>query len=155
MAQLLSQASAYNPGHDLWILPESHRSRWVLRLDWYLNFQMTKASRHQSLGLSHALLDLLNRTELPIPEVEMNSESPLLVSTDGLLPTRWLAQVGPSENLEAWSRKIQQLWLGLGRPSFRLFLPTGLSAGAFSEVWSRVETHEEYGVVLDQDPSPL
>lgn len=152
MVQLLSLASAFNPGHDLWVVPDAASSRWTLRLDWYLNFQITRASRHPSPKLAAEVDGLLReiewRPETPAPP----EPATLLVACENLLPARWVAVVPNPGDLAGWTQRIQDAWRDLRQPTLKVFLPTGLQAGPFSEEWRRRSDQEDYSLVLDQDP---
>lgn len=150
--QILSAASSLNPGNDLWILPESSESRWPLRLDWYLNFQINKASHHRPQKRSQPLNDLLSEIEWSLPEMAASESQPLLVSAEGHLPARWLAIVPGSRDVDQWVDAIFKTWKGLGEPSFKVFLPTGLEETVFSKTWKKRSSFEDFSLVLDQDP---
>lgn len=150
--QILSAASSLNPGQDLWVIAEPSRSRWPLQLDWYLNFQLDRAEQHSSASRPEGLTSLLKEVEWNLPEASVSPESTLLVSSEGHLPARWLAQVNGSEGLEEWVKSIHKLWAGLGKPSFRVFLPAGVESAAFGKVWKKQSTFEDFSVVLDSLP---
>lgn len=152
MAQLLSLASAFNPGHDLWIVPTAAESRWTLRLDWYLNFQIIRAGRHARPQKDAAVEQVLQEIEWSPPNPRLDRQSPLLVSCDGRLPARWVAVVPGSSKLSDWTESIEKIWRDLQQPTLKIFLPTGLQAGPFSEEWRKKVQSDDYSVVLDQDP---
>src|SRR5690606_36925124 len=99
MAQILSMASAFNPGHDLWVVTDPSASRWTLRLDWYLNFQVVRAQSHQSLAMPTEIDGILREIEWTPPAPKAKESSPLLVSCEGRLPARWVAMIPHSNNL--------------------------------------------------------
>lgn len=152
MAQLLSLASAFNPGHDLWIVPGTENSRWTLRLDWYLNFQVTRAGRHESRALPAEIDGILREIEWRPEAPAVDAKATLLVSCEDRLPARWVAVVPDTKDLGDWTARIEAVWRNLKQPSLKIFLPTGLQAGTFSEEWKRRVDQEDYSLVLDQDP---
>ena len=103
---ILSQASALNPGSDLWIVPDFPKSNWAQKLDWYLNFQIVKASRHAPPGLSDFLVQMIEKTELKIPSFELLSQAPLLIHSQPLLPNKWVAVVPYADNFKHWMKNI-------------------------------------------------
>ncbi|MBX3041289.1 MAG: hypothetical protein KF789_11340 [Bdellovibrionaceae bacterium] len=150
--QILSAASSLNPGNDLWILAEPSASRWPLRLDWYLNFQINKASHHQVKKRPDPLNELLSEVDWTLPEIAAQESQPLLISAEGHLPARWIAIVPGSQDVEPWVNAIFKTWKGLGEPSFKVFLPTGLEDNVFSQTWKKRSSFEDFSLVLDQDP---
>jgi hypothetical protein len=150
--QIQSAASALNPGSDLWIVPQADASRWTLRLDWYLNFQVLKSTRRLPAHIPSELEDIVKEIEWEQPSLQTESDSPILISCEGRLPARWLVVLPlPSEKSE-WVRKIVGIWSDLRKPSMKVFLPTGLQAGSFGEEWKRHTDFEDFSLVLDQDP---
>ncbi|MBX2988972.1 MAG: hypothetical protein KF802_13870 [Bdellovibrionaceae bacterium] len=151
MAQVLSAASAFNPGNDLWIVPDADNSRWVLKLDWYLNFQIQQAGRHAPSELSGGMNELLGEIDWPAPQIPPQKKNPLMISVDSRLPARWLVVVPHPEPLSDWIARLLEVWGGLRKPSLRVFLPTGLPAGRFNEEWKRHSHFDDMTLVLDQD----
>lgn len=151
--QVLSVASSLNPGHDLWILTEPSLSKWPLRLDWYMNFQIHRSSHHESYRRSEALESLLKSIDWDLPHQPLKENRPLLFGCEGHLPARWLSVIpGASGPLENWTESIHKVWQGLGEPNFKVFLPAGLQAPLFAEAWKRKSKFEDFSLVLDQDP---
>lgn len=150
-AQLLSYASAFNPGQDLWIVPDTAGSRWTLRLDWYLNFQITKTFRHSPRTLPPEMLSLLREIDWNPGHPHASAKAPLLVSSESRLPARWVTVVPDSNEVDDWSGRAVAVWQGLGRPSLKIFLPTGLQAGAFTESWKRHTATADFALVPDLD----
>lgn len=152
MAQVISHASAFNPGHDLWVVPEAENSNWTLRLDWYLNFQGLRAQQHSPKELLPPLLDLLQRTEISPVEITLNPQDPLLIGASGRLPARWVLVLNDSQDAKTWTKRLAAVWSKMGRPSLKVFLPTGQRAADFAAEWKRHEDSEDFGLVLDHDP---
>ena len=53
--QTLYKSGAFGPGSKLWITPELEQSNWTRLIDWYLNFQISKAKFHNSQEASPQL----------------------------------------------------------------------------------------------------
>ena len=147
----LSQASALNPGAELWIAPASVESKWTARLDWYLNFQISRFSRHQPLQRSSHLEAVLNETQLPLPPVPELEAAPLMISSGNLLPNRWVVLIPLTEhkNLQNWAEACTKVWDSLGKPSLRIFLPPGETVGAFHQSWQKKSAFEDYTCVTE------
>lgn len=145
---VLSQASSYNPGSDLWIVPEIDNSRATQKLDWYLNFQLNKFLRHPSALMSTKLYDVLEKCEIPVEHYQTKAPR-YMIGSEKLLPNRWVLSLGGSSDFSTWVEEISKIWTELGKPSLRVFLPTGLSAGEFRSLWSRIQTFDDFTVVVD------
>ncbi len=146
---VLSQASALNPGADLWIVTDIDRSRWTAKLDWYLNFQLCKASRHKSAHLQPFVSAVLQETELGIPDVRLKPNAPLMISSENLLPNKWVVVIPWNEDMDQWAKAISNIWVNLKEPSLRVFLPPGQSAGRLQQEWQNKPSTQEITVVLD------
>lgn len=146
---VLSQASALNPGSDLWILPASGQSHWTEKLDWYLNFQICKASRHVAPQVGGFITEVLTETEIPALEIKAGRQAPLMIASASLLPNKWVVILPITSNFDAWVAEIARVWKDLGSPTFRAFLPPGQSAGRLLELWHKHHNFEQFTVVLD------
>ncbi|MNJ98423.1 hypothetical protein D3C87_161890 [compost metagenome] len=146
---VLSQASALNPGSDLWILPALNESLWTSKLDWYLNFQVCKASRHQTPRVDSYVTEVLRETEQGSYHFQRLPNAPLMIASEGLLPNKWVILVPLKSDLEEWTAEIHNIWSGLKHPTLRVFLPPRQSAGHFQNFWQKHSDFQEFTVVLD------
>ncbi|KYG64544.1 hypothetical protein [Bdellovibrio bacteriovorus] len=146
---VLSQASAFNPGSELWIVPDLEKSQWTARLDWYLNFQLCKASRHVSPSIPNYLQEVLSETELPKVQFAVKTSHPLMIASEELLPNKWVVIVPWQDNLGPWIAQVFEVWHKLKEPSLRLFLPPGQSAGKVQQEWQVHHSFQDFTVVLD------
>lgn len=150
---VLTQSSSTNAGADLWVIPELQNSRASQKLDWYLNFQLSRSLHQSSLQLHADLIGLLKQCGLP--ETHYQDQSPrnpmskMLIDSSQLLPNRWVVQLDHSDDLKNWSLEISEIWKGLRKPSLRVFLPTGLSSGDFLKAWKLSQTFDDFSVVVD------
>lgn len=144
---VLSQASALNPGSDLWIVPDLEKSQWAAKLDWHLNFQICKSSRHVSKQLPAFLNDVLVETELD--KKPLRTSGPLMIASSELLPNKWVVIVPWNDNLAAWTSQIFEIWKNLKEPSLRVFLPPGQNAGNLPAEWQSNNNFQDFTVVLD------
>lgn len=146
---VLSQASALNPGSDLWIVPDLEKSQWTAKLDWYLNFQICKASRHVSAEIPSFVTEVVNETGLQKPVVPQAKVDALMIASGNLLPNKWVVVLPWNEDLSLWTSHIFEIWKKLQEPTLRVFLPPGQSTGSLQVVWQTHHTFEEFTVVLD------
>lgn len=146
---VLSQASALNPGSDLWIVPDLTKSQWTAKLDWYLNFQICKSSRHKTPVLPEFVNEVLTETELEKPQINSDQDAPLMIASQALLPNKWVIVVSWNDDITAWSLKTYEIWQKLKQPSLRIFLPPGQNAGNFESGWRSHHSLQDFTVVLD------
>ncbi len=146
---LLSQASALNPGSDLWIVPDLEKSQWTARLDWYLNFQVCKASRHQQPALPSFVEEVLRETELDKKNFKNRDQAPLMIASSELLPNKWVVVLPWSGDLTKWTAQVFEIWQKLKEPSLRIFLPPGQSTGNLQLAWQAHHAVQDFTVVLD------
>ncbi|MFP5518769.1 MAG: hypothetical protein ACLGGX_02605 [Bdellovibrionia bacterium] len=145
---VLSRASAFNPGSDLWILPHAEQHSLVKDIDWYLGFQLARKQRHVSPYLSHQIQQLLQATEFPYQDYSTSAQAPLLIPSLQALPCRWLV-VMPQLDFKVWVDQAHKVWSDLQKPNVRFFIPQGQNAGSFSEIWQTYTKNSEYSLVLD------
>lgn len=146
---VLSQASALNPGSSLWVIPDLEKSHWTAKLDWYLNFQICKSSRHSLKNLPPALSQFLNDSELADKSLPSNPSYPLMIATEELLPNKWTVVIPWENDMTKWREQVFKIWQDLKEPSLRVFLPPGQNAGDLQTPWRNRESFEDFTVVLD------
>lgn len=146
---VLSQASAFNPGSDLWIVPHLEKSQWTARLDWYLNFQICKASRHKTAQTPVFVNEVVKEAELEKFYRPVSQSAPLMIASEQLLPNKWVVVLPWANDMGAWGKEVFEIWKGLNNPALRVFLPPGQSAGTFQQSWVHHSASEEFTVVLD------
>lgn len=148
-ASVLSQASALNPGSDLWIVPDLEKSQWTAKLDWYLNFQICKSARHETPQLSSFVSEVLAESELEKIPVPTTKSWPLMIASERLLPCKWVVVVPWNGSISSWAEKSFEVWQNLKEPSLRVFLPPGQSTGSFEGSWNSYRGTQDFTVVLD------
>jgi hypothetical protein len=145
----LPSASAFNPGAKLWVVPEFDQHPLIGKIDWYLNFQLSKALRHQPAQPAASIKNLILACELPNLDFKAGEDCGILIPSGLQLPNRWVLSM-PSKQRQTWVKDIHQSWSKLGRPSLRVFLPQSLSRQQFAEQWNHFEqldSHQEYSVI--------
>lgn len=116
-AQVLSLASAFNSGADLWVVPERKHSTLARKLDWLLNFQIAKTSQHQSLEISENIRTVLNQTELTSTEFKNVEQDCLMIASRHLLPAQWILVIKESDELGTWVNHISKMDVVLPTPA--------------------------------------
>lgn len=135
--QTLYKAGALGPGAQVWVVPEFGESSWTNRVDWYLNYQITRAERHRSKNLPEPLAEIVQASELKLvlPDANQSEPMPLMVACSHHLPAEVVVRMNQQENTKAWVEKVHQIWNSLGRRPLRVFLPVNLGDSEFRSHW--------------------
>lgn len=124
----------YAEGSELWIIPDKSSSYWSQKLDWYLNFQVSKASTFQRTEMADDLKDIVKEEEIDLTSIPMQEKSPLLIASPKHLPNTMTVVLSYDENKKAeWLEQIEKTWIELGKPSTRVFLPKFFNPKEFTE----------------------
>ena len=118
----LSYHTAFTPGSDLWIFPDKKTSFWTKKIDWYLNFQISKPFPH--IALSDQQIKQLNK-EWGFTYFALDGENKtLMIGSKNFLPnTKTVILPFVREDLKSWLYKAYKVWKGINCPTLRLFLP--------------------------------
>ncbi len=146
---VLSINQSYNPGAELWVVPDFEHSQIASKLDWYNSFLAGKMTRKDFKQMDSHLLEILDETELPRFNTECRADDIILIPTQSKFPNRWTSFVPYDNNLAVWCKKINKLYLDLKNPSLRIFLPTNLSLSDFTETWRSISSNEDLSIVLE------
>ena len=146
---VLSINQSYNPGAELWVVPDFDHSQIATKLDWYNSFLAGKMTRKESRQMDSSLMETLNETELPKFNFETRADDIILIPTQTKFPNRWTAFVPYQDELAVWCEKINKLYLDLKNPTLRIFLPTNLSLSDFTETWRSISSVEDLSIVLE------
>ncbi|MCB0350346.1 MAG: hypothetical protein KDD38_04125 [Bdellovibrionales bacterium] len=138
----LNRAQAFGAGCDLWIIPEKNNFSFFNKLDWYLNFQLTKSHLHESQSLSPQLKSITNENQLPQFHIELEKTAPLLVSAEIGLPTKRVVEIPSSDEAKPWTTRVYNVWANLDRPTLRVFLPTNINVDDFKTNWPGSKTED-------------
>lgn len=131
----LSKAAAFNPGSELWLLPELEQSRWTQLVDWYLNFIISRAHKYTTPSLSPKLQSIIETYKLPLQPIKPGKSVPMLFSSEGRLPSRQTIILKYHDSMEEWLDKSSNIWQKLNRPRLRIFLPDDISEKDFNKLW--------------------
>lgn len=148
MAITLSQANAFNPGSDVWIVPAAEESHWTGQIDWYLNFQIGKTQRHPLPQIPETLTQIIQETELGCADIKAGVDT-LLIAAQNHLPCSWLVVLPVKEDTPLWIENIYKTWKGLQAKSLRVFLPPNLSTATFQLAWKNRSEQDDLTLILD------
>jgi hypothetical protein len=132
--QTLFKNGALGPGAMLWVLPSGDESDWKIQIDWYLNFQISKAQKYKFSEPDPEFSKFLDNYEIIVKRSKTGEN--IFIACENLLPCQMLTLI-PIENnsLELWIQKVCETWIQLQRPSFRIFLPNNFPVIRFYEMW--------------------
>lgn len=154
MTQVLANVSALSPGHQLWVVPEAAHSKWNQRIDWHLNFQITRTTRQQMPSTPETLNETLTAIEWQPPVFKAPDNSPIMIYSPHRVPARWVVVLPANEGRAAWMKRLRALWTKLKKPSLRVFLPAGLPASDAMAELKEFDEGVELAIVLDPEPKP-
>lgn len=143
------------PGKDLWILPPPSHSRWVARVDWYLNWQICKGILHAAASVADRLQKLAQEYEVDVPGRFGGAAldvAPLLISSRGLIPAARAVVLGQPE--ERWLARAKAVAVGLGATEISVFLPRAALRDRAEAEWLRLPGHCEAHFVEEEEEVP-
>lgn len=149
--QILPQTQSWTPGSDLWVTALPEQSAWSRRMDWHLNFQITKGNSGSLPERSEALEKLLTEIRWQLPKSKDWNSDPLLIAAGNSLPAKWvlvLSDLNP-ESISASLKKLTKIWNDFNRPKMRLFLPSDLNHEAIRKSWNSADLPQDFELVLE------
>ncbi len=125
---------------DLWVLPPPTKSAWFAKIDWYLNWQMSKGLSHVSPRASAELLQLTSENGMDFIEPPMDKTAPLMVISNGRIPAQKCVVIDFTKSLKAWLTSVHRLSELLQVENLRVFLPPGSTPTEAQEIWRSCST---------------
>lgn len=137
---VLENDFALTVGCDLWIVADAEASHWSRRIDWLLNFQIRRAALHQAPTLAPQLSDLIKECEAEPPSIlPVAPLSPLMIASAQLVPSKQTVMI-PNLSVSDWAKACHHVWVRLGKPLTRVFLPDAIKPDEFTRHWPVDET---------------
>ncbi len=146
-AKTLDPQNALEEGSELWVIPDRRNSYWARRIDWHLQFLISRSMIHESPQISGTLEKILKDNDLENDFGGAPKNLPLLIFSVDLLPNREIIHLPYSNNFEAWLESVQAIWKNLKTPSIRVFLPREQDSKDFNSHWT--EKKNNVSVVID------
>jgi len=131
-------ASAY----DLWVMPTAQHSAWFARLDWYLNWQMTKGLSYQRQKPSLELLRVMEMSDIAFGAHPEFGNTPLMVASTGRLETDRCVVIAYGDDLKAWLGQVADLAEKLKAQKLRVYLPKGSAQSAARDHWKKLSDNQ-------------
>lgn len=136
---VLSSASAYNPGSDIWFIPPLASSSWSQKMNWYLNFQLSRTKNWKQWSLPEYLANTVEDIKwAELKPHKWSTNEDLLIASSNYLPNKWTLMSIILDDLTIWQKTHYLTMQKLNLKSARFFLPKGISPSQFSESWKRV-----------------
>ena len=148
-------SGALGAGSDLWIVPDLSQSSWTRKLDWYLNYQISRSKLYRSFELSAQLKKLILENDLDIGEHDLGLPAPLMIGSIHRLPNQQTVELPPLNPKSKWIEHAHTVWHRLGKPSLRLFLPTEIQSSEFQSLWPESAIKSDISLVPSFQDSDL
>ncbi len=124
---------------DLWFVPPSTHSAWFSRLDWYLNWQMSKGLAHSHAIPSADLFRLAGEHGVTIePAQTLPPHAPLMISGVGLIPAKACVVLPFNGQLETWLAQAKAIAFELRATTARIYLPAGTGQTEAAGSWRKL-----------------
>jgi hypothetical protein len=143
---ILNRAQSFGPGSDVWFVAsrkstptgtEKVDSPIINRVDWYLNFQLTRAHLRAPQSLASELKSILNENQLPDFSSPDAMQSPLMIIAQEQFPTKVVLDVLLTTQKSDWAQSLCTVWEKLNKPSVRVFLPPEMTPDEFQSLWPK------------------
>jgi hypothetical protein len=146
LQQLYSSAS-FSPGANLWVIPDLAQSYWSNKINWYLNFQISRLINHKKKTTPKKLEKIIqdNKMEFQFHH-QVPEQSPVLISPNHQLPCGQVLMLY-FESETQWINSIYKEWIHLKTPDTRIFLPKNLDEKTFRELWPD-KTDSDYLITI-------
>lgn len=145
--QILYRSQAFGPGSHLWFIAgpstssntkkQSKYPALTNKIDWYLNFQLTRSRQHKPHVFSNTLKNIINENNLPTFTKEISEPKPLMIIAKEQFPTSAVIEMPVPKNMQSWPQNIHDIWQRFEQPSLRVFLPEEISAEEFKALWPK------------------
>jgi hypothetical protein len=134
---VLSPNSVFSPGARLWIAADFAQSSWTQKLDWYLNFQISRYLRHTKASPSEFTQWVWQQTQYPAIDIASSKTAPLMIASKDLLPTDWVVVVplASAKDFSSWAGAVVKVWQDLQNPELRIFLPKDVPTNLWGSFW--------------------
>jgi hypothetical protein len=142
--QVISRSQAFNAGAQLWVIPNAS-DNVVRRIDWYLNFQLSRARLHQKQPVAPALKSVLIENEMGDFSTDVTADSPLAVIAGDRLPAELVVELPYTSPLK-WLETVHAIWERFDKPRLRIFAPDALPAAQIAKSWPGA-TSDDFSVV--------
>ena len=146
--QILSKHGAMAPGSTLWVVPNKEESQWTSTLDWYMNYQITRASLHKRKTLAPTIKQIISESEFQLKSLDFEEEDPLLmIACEQQVPALMLLRIPNENNHQKWMKRIYDIWTKMDSPTLRIFLPFDFPMSQFKNFWPEPRSIDEITLV--------
>ena len=135
--KILYKVGALGPGSSLWIIPHLTHSPWSQKINWHLNFQISKMKFLKTQELNSKLKTILKSHNIPVYKKKVTSSLPLLIESHFFLPNSKIVELPSTKTHKEWIDLAHKVWKKLSKPSLRLFLPESFPISEFQNIWPK------------------
>ncbi len=155
------------PGKDIWIIPPLSQSEWSQKIDWKLNFQISRSQYFQTPKISDTLETILKSCSLNFENVSETTSSnktnsdkspfqnlsaeknekpqnaskhlqQLLIASQSHLPNRWVVVNNSAQNLDVYLKKCFETLSNFKQLGGKIFLPQGFLISDAQKIWKKI-----------------
>lgn len=123
-------SEAWSGGSQIWLLPFIKSSRWTQKIDWYLNFQLTRALKYERKDLSPDFLKFISSLGLELDWKEDALAPVTMVLTQGQIPCEAVVMMPEKASNKLIIGQILKILEDLKGPRLRIF-----PAESSNEAW--------------------
>ena len=131
----LNLESCFSPGSQLWVSERLEDSVWSQKIDWYLNYQLTRSRQLHARELPKVVQNIMSTED--VYTLEASSNDILMVAAQHFLPVRQIILVPKQKDFKAWLETVQGVWQKLLKPSTRIFCAPGADLKLFDKLWRK------------------
>ena len=160
MNHFKNQDEALSDGANLWIIADLAHSGWAKKLDWYLNFQLRRASLHKSKKISERAQEKIANWGFDLEKLTKSAKSfdrekaSLMIASHRLLPNRLTVQIPFIENSTSnWVQECVKVLRDLKQSQVRIFLPQNVSRAEFTKAASLKSSDGNFSFELVEESS--
>ncbi|PWU12802.1 MAG: hypothetical protein C5B49_15785 [Bdellovibrio sp.] len=135
----------------MWVSALPANSAMARRIDWYLNFCLSRGLRHLLPHRSASLERILKEIKWSLPERFHTPEDSLMLAVSQRLPASWvlaLYDLRPTSYAQALET-LRRVWRPMQCPNLRVFLPSNIPRESFESAWKSHELPADADLVLE------
>ncbi len=120
----LAASSALSAGSDIWVTAPVKISSWTQKIDWYLNFQITRFTQRKKTVPAPELQELWMKSfDFKIKEDFLEDDDEMVLLSSPSLPCKWVIHLPHWTEKKEISAALLKKISALNATSVRFFLP--------------------------------
>lgn len=128
----LTPFTALSTAADLWVVSDIQKSRWTQEIDYYINFQITRAQNRTRQAMDPQLQKIMTKESVE-GSIDAVAGPLMIVPHSNNLPAKCILYLNATDD---WFEKANDVWNNLKRPSVKLFLPASFAHKSIRGDWA-------------------